>query len=281
MELRSFGHEDVTEAKELSDAVGWNQVESDWHRIITIQPDGCLGAWEGGRLVGTTTFVTYGKDLAWIGMVLVRSAYQGRGVGTRLVRTAMDALTEREISVVGLDATEIGRPLYEREGFTEVVSIIRWNGKLCTPSVQIGRTERIRSGDSELVVQFDRRITSTDRGQLLKRLVEEEEVIGFSVPHGDEALDGYIFLRPGRTRWQVGPLVAHHEDAAKQLLSTASHFLNGRDVVLDAVEGFGFSALLEGAGLEVGRRLTRMTAPQPNHLLTSPLIVAAAGFEWG
>lgn len=280
MEIRTFGHGDVSSAKELSDAAGWNQIETDWQRIISVQPDGCLGAWIGSRLVGTTTFVTYGSTLAWVGMVLVDPACRGRGIGTRLFKAAIDALRKRQIPIVGLDATDLGRPLYEKEGFNEVASIERWTGSLQQSAADRGRTEQVQSRHADAIVRFDRRLAGVDRGLLIRQLISEEGE-GVVARGGDGTLQGYVLVRPGRHSWQVGPLVADQEDTAMRLLDGAAHLLDGRDVVLDAVKGFGFSTLLEERGLTPSRRLARMTAPRPNHLLTNNSLIAAAGFEWG
>lgn len=281
MEIRAFGQGDVSDAKELSDAAGWNQIETDWERIVRVQPDGCLSAWIGSRLVGTTTFVTYGAALAWVGMVLVHPAFRGRGIGTRLFRAAIDALKQRQMPVVGLDATDSGRPLYEKEGFREVAPIERWTGSLQQSAANRGGIEQVHSNRAETIVRFDRRLAGVDRGLLIRQLLGEEEGKGFVARGDDGTLQGYVLTRPGRSAWQVGPVVAHQEDTAGLLLDAAARFLDGREVVLDVVEGFGFSALLEERGLTPSRRLTRMTAPRPSGLLTNRSLVAAAGFEWG
>lgn len=281
MQLQSFGHEDVDEAKELSDAAGWNQIESDWHRIIRVQPDGCLGVWDDGRLVGTTTFVIYGNDLAWVGMVLVHPDYRGRGTGTRMVRAAIEMLDHKNIPVIGLDATESGRPLYEREGFHEVVPIVRWSGILRVRPLQHVRVESISTGSGDAVQRLDRSIAHVDRSRLIDQLIEADEVEGFAAYGSHQKIKGYMFLRPGRYAWQAGPLLAEDTHTAKQLLSTAAEVTEDQDVIVDAVDDFGLPALLDEVGLAPARRLTRMTAPRFSQLLTDPSIVAAAGFEWG
>ncbi|MCJ1236240.1 hypothetical protein MMC14_004218 [Varicellaria rhodocarpa] len=45
--------------------------------------------------------------------------YERRGIGSRLVRWGIDKSEESEIPLY-LESTEIGAPLYERFGFTEV-----------------------------------------------------------------------------------------------------------------------------------------------------------------
>jgi GNAT superfamily N-acetyltransferase len=280
MEIRLFGHQDVGDAVELSDAAGWNQIEADWHRLVRYQPDGCLGAWVNGQLAGTTTFVIYEDRLAWIGMVLVRPEVRGQGIGTCLVRAAMETLRDGPVDIVGLDATEAGRPLYEREGFAEVAPIIRWIGSIRAVG-DPGMVTVISPDLVDAVAAYDRATVGVNRTGLLRRLMAIDDGSGFAVVD-DDVVEGYVLVRPGRTAWQVGPLVADREALQQHLLGAAAAFLNGENAIVDSLNRYGFHTLLRPAGLEPARHLTRMTAPRPtDDCLTGPEVVAAAGFEWG
>ncbi|MGH3387597.1 MAG: GNAT family N-acetyltransferase, partial [Actinomadura sp.] len=72
---------------------------------------------EAGELVGTTILTRYQADLAAISMVLVAARHGRRGLGGRLMTHALAAAGE---ATVFLNATEYGRPLYERLGFVPV-----------------------------------------------------------------------------------------------------------------------------------------------------------------
>ena len=54
-------------------------------------------------------------------MVLVDESMRQHGIGTALVEQAVEVLDRRGAETVRLDATPLGKPLYERLGF-EVTS---------------------------------------------------------------------------------------------------------------------------------------------------------------
>src|SRR2546426_10223167 len=64
---------------ELSTQAGWNQTPEDWRTLIQLDSKGCFGVEVNGRLVATTTLLCYGRLLAWVGMVLTRVEWRGRG----------------------------------------------------------------------------------------------------------------------------------------------------------------------------------------------------------
>ncbi len=124
--------DDVERAVALSSGVGWNQTPEDWARMLALAPEGVFGAFDAERLVATSSLVAYGDALAWIGMMIVDTAYRRRGLGTRLLDAALAAAPVASTRVIGLDATDLGVPLYRRRGFVAVEPIDRWGGTLST-----------------------------------------------------------------------------------------------------------------------------------------------------
>src|SRR6266853_1058801 len=96
---------DIPQAMRLKQAAGWNQIEEDWLRLLELEPEGCFGIERDGRLVATTTAIFYGRELAWIGMVLTDPEFRGRGLASQLMRRALEFLDGRAIECVKLDAT--------------------------------------------------------------------------------------------------------------------------------------------------------------------------------
>src|SRR5579871_2520069 len=117
MLVRLLKEEDVAAATELSAEAGWNQTVDDWRMLLQLAPDGCFGMDADGRLVSTATFVCFGRELAWIGMVLTTAAYRRRGFARKLLGQAIERADELGIESLKLDATDQGQPLYESLGF--------------------------------------------------------------------------------------------------------------------------------------------------------------------
>src|SRR2546428_4453627 len=123
--LRQMADGDLRAADELRRLAGWNQTLEDWRRLLWLEPRGCFVAVQEGGVLGTVTTTTYGQALAWIGMMLVHAEHQRRGIGTRLMRQALEYLQGRGLKCVKLDATPAGRPLYEKLGFVPESTLTR------------------------------------------------------------------------------------------------------------------------------------------------------------
>jgi GNAT superfamily N-acetyltransferase len=108
--IRVLRETDLASAFDLERRERWNQTTADWQRLLRLDPRGAFAALDGERLVGTVTTITYGRALAWIGMMLVAEAFRGRRIGNRLMRAALGYCTARGVATVKLDATPAGRP---------------------------------------------------------------------------------------------------------------------------------------------------------------------------
>src|ERR1044071_5228007 len=126
VEIRLLFEADIPAAMQLKEAAGWNQTEADWHRLLRLEPDGCFGAIQDGRLVGTTTTTIHG-ELAWIGMVLVEQQERRQGIAAKLMNVALDYLKDK-VDTIKLDATSLGQPVYEKLGFEVESEVERWMG---------------------------------------------------------------------------------------------------------------------------------------------------------
>ena len=69
VEIRVLREDDLSFVEKLLQQAGWNQLRVDWLRVLRYEFNGCFAAYAGERLIGTVTTTTYGKDLAWIGMM--------------------------------------------------------------------------------------------------------------------------------------------------------------------------------------------------------------------
>jgi ribosomal protein S18 acetylase RimI-like enzyme len=268
--------DDIPSGMHLKESAGWNQTAQDWANILALEPEGCWVYELEGSIVGSTTAVTHGQDLAWIGMVLVMPEYRGKGIARALMEHALRYLVERGVQCVKLDATDMGRPLYERLGFVEETLIERWAGKF-------GDTER-ESGDAPSalvdvadIVGLDRAAFGADRSELLKRLIQVFPENAFSMP------GGYLMGRPGARDYFLGPCVADEPERARRLIA---HFLSqrvGTRVFWDLLPANEAAVeLARSFGFEPQRKLARMALKdgvcQPGDI---GRVFAAAGFEYG
>ena len=269
--------DDVAAALRLSTQAGWNQLEADWLRLVNLWPDGCFAIRdEDGAVIATSTLASYG-GVGWIGMVLVDEPRRGKGLGCAILGAAVAA--GEKLETIGLDATDLGIPVYVKHGFTAQMTIDRWGGSVNRPCQSCARP--VIESDWPAILEFDRRATGVDRARLLRAMANEPRV-RLRVIEQNERLDGFGFARPGRVAGHVGPVVAKSTDVAAELTCA---LCNERRIFIDVPAtpaNEAFSAWLTQSGLTVLRRLTRMTRPARNEpLLAGSRVFATAALELG
>jgi len=279
IEFRLLGEADIAASVRLKEVAGWNQTEDDWRRLLLLEPTGCFCATAGERVVGTTTTTSYGRDLAWIGMVLVDPEYRRLGIATRLMHTALAYLHEAGVVTVKLDATSDGRPVYENLGFKVESLVERWTA-VADARGSDSRTMKL-SVISE-ALSLDRQAFIADRSKLIEMLAQNFYVPPMVARSPDGELTGYAFARRGTAAAYIGPLVATGTEAATSLLDGMCDQLAGQRVYLDLNTDFKTGReVLTAMGFVKQRDLIRMTYGETSVAGTSPSIFAIAGPEYG
>lgn len=209
LKLRLLTKDDFAFANELRALAGWNQTLDDWQRFLACETNGCFVAeWEG-KPVGTATTITYGQDLAWIGMVLVHPEQRRRGIGKALLLHCIEYLQQRGIACIKLDATPLGKPLYDTLGFKDEWTLQRWEATYINlPATPIQYHVRPwRDEDHEIIRQLDGEAFGADRWRMLARLSWQiSRPIVHESPVG--RVNGFGFVRAGMKAIYLGPVVA-------------------------------------------------------------------------
>jgi len=253
--IRVMKVEDIELGLRLSRQARWNQTEADWLRFMHFEPNGCFVAELDGCAIGTTTTCVLGS-VAWIAMVLVDVNARGQGIGTRLLRHALDYLEDRRVPTVRLDATPAGRPVYEKLGFMAEYELARYEGVAPQYPVSQIVTELVPEAYRD-IVEFDKKETGTDRGKMLVRLFGEFPQ-GLRIVRNRSTVEGYATIRPGANATQVGPCVAVNNTGPFLLFDALSRCC-GKMIFMDVPTGNTDAVrFVEAAGLRIQRSFTRM-----------------------
>src|SRR5437773_899759 len=248
---------DLPAAMRLKELARWNQTENDWRRLLQLDPAGCFCATSAGQLIGTSTTISYGNELAWIGMVLVDPNYRRRGIATKLMQVALDYLREAGIGTVKLDATQDGRPVYEQLGFKVESLIERWSGVAGSSGSTWATLEASTRGE---LLNVDRRAFGADRSGLIELLMDDACVAPLVAKAPDGQVKGYALARSGTAATYVGPLVADGPETATELLEGLLSQLQGQQIYVDLNTDFSTGReILEARGLVKQRDLIRMS----------------------
>ena len=263
---------DIPAAMELKNAASWNQIEADWENVLTLEPEGCFVYEADGRPVGSATVVCFGRDLAWIGMVLVLPSHRRRGIARTLMEHCVAYCRERQIACVTLAATDMGRPLYAALGFEDEQPIERWGVTAC--AVAAPRPPRLES--VEAIAALDRAAFGADRTPMLELLLNRFPDQAF----GDER--GYAMGRPGWNAAFVGPVVAEDAATARLLISGLLAQRAGEPAFWDILPRHEAAAnLARELGFQPLRKLMRMALPLVPEAGHPGQVWATAGFEYG
>jgi len=271
----------------------WNQVARDWEQFLAITPDGATVAVDGsGRVIGSVATVRYagaGGDppfsMAWIAMVLVDPACRGRGIGTALLQHGLAQL--QDVTTVGLDATPLGRPLYETLGFRADATFTRMRREPGTRGLAAPdggdrrRVRRATAADHDAIAALDASGTGLDRGAMLRWLLDGAPDLAW-VSDGTRGVEGVVLGRRGFAATHLGPVIASSIDAAAALVRAVLAAEDEHALIIDAADDrAGWRETLEALGFRAQRPFTRMYRGAWRPPADSGRLFAIIGAEFG
>lgn len=238
---------------------------------LAVQPDGWFVITDGGELIGAAGAIGYGS-FCWLGLVATHPDRQRQGLATRLSEHLVGWARERGCATIALDASDAGRPVYERLGFQVAGATVELElpGPLpdaapqdpptrdATPREAATRDAAdagIRPAadtDADGLLALDRRAFGGPRAGLLRRILAEPGS-SCQVLHRDGRAAGYLIAREG----MLGPGCAPDAAAAGGLVRAAASGA-AAGTRLQVPTGGRYLDPLLAAGLRERRRLTHM-----------------------
>jgi len=256
---------DVLGAQRLRELAKWNQTDNDWKNLIAFEPRGCFAAEMDGKVVGTATCTRFTPDtgsgsFGWVGMVLVDPDYRRHGIGSTLLKQCIAYLKECGVETVKLDATPMGKLVYEKLGFVEEYNLERWEGKPAKLAVPSGvRIEAITESNLKQLASYDRPVFGALRENVLNAWVRQWPENAIAARDAGGALAGYALARRGTNFHQIGPVIGDTREVREALLIELCNRLQGHAVIVDGVtENADTKPILERLGLKHQRPFLRM-----------------------
>jgi GNAT superfamily N-acetyltransferase len=265
-DLAPLASPDIDGACLLSEEAGWNQTAEDWN--VFIEHGSTFGVRRAGVLVASAAALPYGNSFGFISMVLVTRAHRHLGLATQLVNACVDRLCAHGLKPV-LDATEAGRPVYRRLGFTDVFMLHRWKG------MATGTAAPSALPTVDELAPIDAVGFGAERHFLLRSFLSRAGCQAI------RAKDGFSLARPGRHAMHIGPVVADSETQAIMLIQALlDHFIG--PVIIDAQSRWtGPAAFLQQRGFSLQRSFMRMALDCVKPFGDPSRLFAAAGPEFG
>jgi predicted N-acetyltransferase YhbS len=215
--VRRLSLDDLPACLDLAADRDWPREEHKWRLLFEVgEVYGILAPDEG--VIGTTIVTRYDPGAA-ISMVLVAARRERQGLGGRMMRHALERTGP---GPVVLYATEYGRPLYERHGFTVVgkatAHVGRWRGT----ADRVSRAAT--AADGEAIAALDAEVFGAARASLLARLPEFADV---RVVERDGTIAGYAATWRNVSADHIGPVIAADEEMARALIAELAASIDG------------------------------------------------------
>ncbi|MFT3946677.1 MAG: GNAT family N-acetyltransferase [Agriterribacter sp.] len=257
--IRIMQPDDIAAGLSLSADEGWNQTVNDWNFLITYSGSICIAAICQKEIIATTTAILYSGRVAWIGMVLVKKTYRGRGISKLLLDHVFEKL--KSFPSIKLDATPQGQQVYTKFGFKDEYRIARMvntvRQKITIPAGDL-LPEKVRPEHMHGIIALDEIVFGANRAQLIEMLVK-------TYPHKawvlvrDNRITGFALGRDGSRYHHIGPVTALTMLDAGMLVTHALGELAVKPVVMDILcDKEELMSSLMAAGFSTQRYFTRM-----------------------
>jgi hypothetical protein len=192
---------DIPFAVKLSSQEEWETPPSDFARILRLDPHGSFVAFDGSSRVGMITTMTFNKELAWIGNVIVDRNYRGKHIGQSLMNYAIHHLMKLRIRQIGLYCFKDNVGFYRRLGFVGGTQFVRLRRPLRIPRVD--QSEPGIQPSLPQVLSMDRRAFGVDRSKLIRSWIREKSGAYFGFTNGKTS--GFLLVKKYSTMYDFGP----------------------------------------------------------------------------
>ncbi|MEV7009062.1 GNAT family N-acetyltransferase [Streptosporangium sp. NPDC051022] len=249
-EIRELTPGDLEACLEVAADRGWDREERKWRFLLECgRGYGLVDS--GGELLATAVLTRYGTRTAAISMVLVASRYARRGLGRRLVGHVAERAGG---ATVFLNATEMGRPLYERLGFRVTSAVTMHLGTFTGKPSERSRPAVPR--DLMATADLDAEVVGADRAALLVRYAGFAEQIRVIDDGG--RVTGYAGMWRNVHNTVIGPVIAANLADARALIADLAAQAGGPVRVEVEKRRTGLAGWLEGHGVTATMRTSDM-----------------------
>lgn len=231
--LRTINRNEIEQLLELAHLEDWNPGIHDADSFYNTDPDGFIGYYVKGKLVGCISAVAYDEDFGFMGFYIVKPEYRNLGYGKQLWDAAINYLGNGNI---GIDGVPPMKDKYAASGFQLAYQNIRYK-VIARPIAFDDNTLPLKTATFSQLSAFDHLHFPTRRDVFLYNWIHQPEGQGYVVLSKDDKIEGYIFIRKCVEGYKVGPLFALTPKSARMLLSKAISTLpEGTPLIIDVPE---------------------------------------------
>lgn len=235
--LRPLQNFDIEEVYSCYKEVGWEGSQSEWIGHILYAKNSSFVLIHKEKVVGVALALLF-QSKARLAGVFISPNHRNQGLGKKISEHLISYVREQGYTQLGLEATELGKPLYEKLGFRATHKILSL-AKAPSPILEYNPPPLCEERDLAHVQELDERAFGGHRGEYIRKaFYEENSLIFLSKEHGN--IDGFVICTDlENNQIRIGPWVQENEKNARAFLSrvlSTLHPLKKDKIVIHVAE---------------------------------------------
>jgi GNAT superfamily N-acetyltransferase len=256
--VRTMRPDEISLAVDWAAGEGWNPGLADDVCFASVDPEGFLIAELDGKPAAIVSCVNYDASFSFLGFYIVRADLRGKGYGLRIWNAAIAHAGPR---VIGLDGVVAQQDNYRKSGFQLAYANVRYGGMVAAPAVPRAGVIALSDVPVAAVEADDATVFPARRSAFLRAWIGAPSHVGCALVR-DDRLAGWGVIRPCRSGFKIGPLVADDRATAEAVLSALLARVGGGEIFLDVpginreaialAQDFGLAPVFETARMYTG-----------------------------
>jgi ribosomal protein S18 acetylase RimI-like enzyme len=206
LRIRKMRRGDVGFAVGLSDQEGWGIPARDFERILHLDPRGSFIALEKARRVGLATTASYGKQIAWIGNVVVEKSRRGKHIGQALVKHAINYLERKRVIHVALYSFDENIAFYRKLGFVVGSRFARFRREGRPPINAAAESTDRKTLPIGALLAMDKKAFGADRARLIVNVLDSGSA--WYLGSATRSKRSYLFAKNYTDMYELGPWIS-------------------------------------------------------------------------
>ncbi len=196
---------------------GWNPGLDDAELYWQTDDNGFYGYFDGNKLIGGGSIVSYDGQFGFMGFFIVHPDYRAKGIGRTLWKQRRDTLLARlqKDAAIGMDGVVAMQSFYQKGGFNIAFRDERYE-KIGSAYPINPLVQNSTENDFEAISALDLECFGLRRKRFLSLWLKSNtsKVFKFTT---DNHLAGFAVIRKCQTGYKIGPLFADNEAIAAAL----------------------------------------------------------------
>jgi GNAT superfamily N-acetyltransferase len=190
----------------LTNQEKWGITRSALQRLLRLNPRGCFIAHDGTSRLGLLTTTTYGRELAWIGNVIVDREHRNKHIGNSMVEHAVSFLRKLGVRHIALYCFSENLRFYKNLGFVRDKPFLRLRREITKTEPTKKNVELTRPPPLDRVIAADREAFGADRSELIRAVLAEKSGWYVGCTQGTTSIS-YLMVKEYPNDCEFGPWI--------------------------------------------------------------------------